>query len=234
MNNNESQRRSVFDSYIEKLDTAQLKQFLMSQQKPCWESEVLTELLPELNLVSGPAIEMYRCHFVLFHQLYRLADELYVAGHYLHVHFMGLHLVKFPENQYCRHYLDDAGEFCRELVFSQETRQCKFHHERISPNSIDCLSDRYFYLDWENFFAVNEDTAESFISGAWNLLCNYEDLKECYKILGLPENSDLKLVKLHFRSLAKKFHPDLNPDFHQEFSRINSAYRRLIGYLSVK
>lgn len=234
MDDEKAARNSIFHEYLDKLDPGVIRSFLTSHQKPCWESDLLTHLLPELNLVSGSALEMYRCHFALFHRLYLLADELYCEDFYLHVHFMSIHLIKFPETGHCRHYSHDYGRFCREIIFSENTRQCEFHHERTLPQSIECLSERYFYLDWENFFAVNEETAESFISGAWNLLCNYEDLVDCYKILDLPENSNLKVVKMQFRNLAKKFHPDLNPDFHQEFSRINSAYRRLIGYLTVR
>ena len=38
------------------------------------------------------------------------------------------------------------------------------------------------------------------------------DYKDYYKILGVPENADAKAIKKAFRNLARKYHPDANPD----------------------
>jgi curved DNA-binding protein len=57
------------------------------------------------------------------------------------------------------------------------------------------------------------------------------DYKDYYKILGVPENADAKAIKKAFRNLARKYHPDANPDdresAEQRFKEINEAYEVL-------
>ncbi|MDN5280612.1 MAG: hypothetical protein PWR01_4577 [Clostridiales bacterium] len=227
-------KQEIFKDYADQICPVRLEEFLVSQTKPCWESDVFASLLPDLDLISAPAIELFRFHFVLFHHLFALQKKLFESDKYLHVHFMSINLAKYPEAGLCRHYFADSGTFCSETAHSDGAGLCSFHLDPASTGACELLSERYFYLDQANFFSVSEENAEAFIAGAWNLLMNYQDLVQCYEILGLPENTDLKLVKRHFRHLAKKYHPDINPEFSAEFSRINTAYRRLLGYLSVK
>lgn len=54
-------------------------------------------------------------------------------------------------------------------------------------------------------------------------------LSEAYKILELPENSSQEEVKKKFRTLTKKYHPDINkePDAENTFKKINQAYSRI-------
>ncbi len=143
---------------------------------------------------------------------------------------MAIHLLPLPEKGKCRQYCE--GSFCLRETSRHDSGFCSRHSHHEDENAVEELSERFFYLDEANFNALREEDAEAFISGAWNLLLNHDDLCECYRILGMPMNSDMKLVRLHFRRLAKEMHPDINPDCGKEFSRINSAYRRLISYLS--
>jgi curved DNA-binding protein CbpA len=55
-------------------------------------------------------------------------------------------------------------------------------------------------------------------------------LKDYYKILGVNSFASAEGIKLAYRTLAKRYHPDLNPgDFHAEerFKEINEAYDTL-------
>jgi curved DNA-binding protein CbpA len=57
------------------------------------------------------------------------------------------------------------------------------------------------------------------------------DVKECYRVLQLPENASVDDVKASFRRLARQYHPDLNPGdegAHQKFIAIHQAYKRLL------
>lgn len=220
--------------YLEGLELDRLHKFLQQQDAPAFESELLREFCPELNLINGPAIELYRRHFALFHQLYRLKDSLYPQGQHLHIHFMAINLCRFPDQGFCRHYCGEQHIFCEAEVDDANQMLCRFHWKASEETALTELSERYFYLDSANFSALRPEDAEAFVAGAWNLLLNQKEVDECYRILGMPLNSDLKLVKLHFRKLAKEFHPDLNPQFSDEFSRLNSAYRRLLDFLTVK
>ncbi|GAB4472258.1 MAG: DnaJ C-terminal domain-containing protein [Anaerolineae bacterium] len=56
------------------------------------------------------------------------------------------------------------------------------------------------------------------------------EYKDYYKILGVPKDADEKTIKRAFRQLARKYHPDVNPDDPQaeaKFKEINEAYQVL-------
>lgn len=53
--------------------------------------------------------------------------------------------------------------------------------------------------------------------------------KNYYKILGVKRTSSTNEIKLRFKELALKYHPDKNPDFnsHLIFNEILEAYQTL-------
>lgn len=53
------------------------------------------------------------------------------------------------------------------------------------------------------------------------------EYKDYYKILGLDNSATDKEIKSAYRKLAKKYHPDLNPDGQDKFKDINEAYEVL-------
>lgn len=58
------------------------------------------------------------------------------------------------------------------------------------------------------------------------------DVKECYRVLQLPENASIDDVKASYRRLARQYHPDLNPEdgaAHQKFIAIHQAYKQLLN-----
>ena len=60
-------------------------------------------------------------------------------------------------------------------------------------------------------------------------------LKECFKVLELPNGADLGEVKSAYRKLAFSLHPDLNPDLpgaSRRFQELNEAYVILSQTLS--
>ena len=52
-------------------------------------------------------------------------------------------------------------------------------------------------------------------------------MKDYYKILEVEENSSDDDIKKSYRSLSKKYHPDMNPDGAEKFKEIAEAYEIL-------
>ena len=53
--------------------------------------------------------------------------------------------------------------------------------------------------------------------------------RDYYEILGLSKNASIDEIKKSYRSLAKKYHPDINksPDAEAKFKEVNEAYEVL-------
>lgn len=45
-----------------------------------------------------------------------------------------------------------------------------------------------------------------------------------YAVLGVPPGADLTVIKAAHRSLARQFHPDLNPDGAERCAAVNTAW----------
>jgi curved DNA-binding protein len=55
------------------------------------------------------------------------------------------------------------------------------------------------------------------------------EYKDYYKVLGVSKNADQSEIKKAFRNLARKYHPDMNPEgaSEEKFKEINEAYEVL-------
>jgi tetratricopeptide (TPR) repeat protein len=63
------------------------------------------------------------------------------------------------------------------------------------------------------------------------MLVSTTNLDRCYQLLGLCRGASLDELKAAYRSLARKWHPDLNPgdlEAHQRFITLNQAYQILL------
>ncbi len=47
---------------------------------------------------------------------------------------------------------------------------------------------------------------------------------DAFKVLGVTPDSSLEEIKQSYRYLARLYHPDVNPDYHEEYVRVNLAY----------
>jgi hypothetical protein len=218
---------------LEKIDRNKLKDHLQSLKSPCYESELFKIAFPQSMISGADPLELYQNHFLLFHILYLLQEDLYLENKYLHIHFMRTSLVDYPGAGMCRFYDEYAGRFCGEGCREREN-YCVYHLEIVGENEIEELSARYFYLDKENFYGLNRKTAEAFIRGTWETLRYYNDYKESFRILDLPESADIDMIKKKFRALAKEYHPDLGAISHERFNEINRAYRLLVQLKAFK
>ena len=218
---------------LEKIDRNKLKYYLQSLISPCYESELFKFAFPQIPISGADPLELYQNHFLLYHVLYQLQEDYYKDEKYLHIHFMRTFLVNYPAAGMCRFYDEYTGRFCGEGCKECEN-YCIYHLEIVGEGEVEELSARYFYLDKENFYRLNRETAEAFIRGTWETLRYYNDYKESFRILDLPESADIDMIKKKFRALAKEHHPDLGADSHERFNQINRAYRLLVQLKAFK
>ncbi len=55
---------------------------------------------------------------------------------------------------------------------------------------------------------------------------------ECYRLLGLPDRAPVESIKAAYRQLARRYHPDCNPDdrsAQEKFVALSAAYQRLLA-----
>ena len=215
------------DRILAGVDRGGVVRHLRELTAPCYESSLLRVAFPDMEIGSASPLDLYRSHFALFHLLYRLQEEFYPEGLYLHVHFMRIFLAEYPASGKCRYYLDDTGQFCG-AGCEGENDYCPFHRKRVGESALEALSVKYFYLDRDNFDRLDEKTAEAFLQGAWELLTRYGDYEKSLAVLGISGNPDLPTVKRNFRRLAMEHHPDRGAESHRRFNEINRAYRLLL------
>ena len=215
------------DQKLAGIDLGAVVRHLRALPAPCYESTLLRIAFPDMEIASASPLDLYRNHFALFHLLYRLQEEFYQEGVYLHVHFMRVFLAEYPVSGKCRYYIDDTGQFCG-ADCAGENNYCPFHRNSVGESAVEALSIKYFYLDRDNFDRLDEKTAEAFLQGAWDLLTRYGEYEKSLSVLGIIGAPDLRTVKRNFRRLAMEHHPDRGAESHRRFNEINRAYRLLL------
>lgn len=224
------ERQHEFQMALAAMDRAGVAAMVRGLVRPCYESQLLEVAFPGLEVLSCSALTLYRSHFLLFHELYRLQEMMGREGIYLHIHCMRILPVPYPEPGRCRHFEEPLMRFCAAVCAAGESL-CDLHRRQCPDGQLDALSARWFYLDADNFFQLDEDSAEAFLSGAWEILHHHRDLRRAYQTLGLPETVDLAAVKTRFRELARLYHPDLGAVEAGRFIEINRAYTLLMRVL---
>lgn len=62
------------------------------------------------------------------------------------------------------------------------------------------------------------------------------ELAECYRLLEVTPNADVEAIKASYRRLARRYHPDVNPnnreEAHVKFIQVTEAYKYLLERLS--
>jgi tetratricopeptide (TPR) repeat protein len=69
------------------------------------------------------------------------------------------------------------------------------------------------------------------------MLVSTTNLDRCYQLLGICRGASLDELKAAYRSLARKWHPDLNPgdrDAHQRFITLTDAYQALLAGITTQ
>jgi len=219
-----------FSNRLNSINKDEIKDFLLSQNEPCFESSIYKIAFPETQIRKTNTLTLYQNHFLLFHILYKMQDDFYKKGKYLHVHCMRTIVIDYPSSNKCIFFDENFGKFC-EVECTEKSDYCEFHLKKTGDKNLEELSLKYFYMDIDNYFRLDENTADAFISGTWEILRHYDDYIKSFEVLDISETSDISLIKKKFRYLAKIHHPDHGAGSSEKFNEINNAYRLLMKIL---
>lgn len=213
---------------LDSINTDNLKELIESET--CYESKMLKAAFGDINIIGMPAVELYRFHFALFHKLYAMQNEYVKENKYLHVHFMCTGVFQYPEKDKCAFFDGGSMAFCSQPV-AKDSEHCTQHSEKLGDSALESISIKYFYLDKENYEKLDSVSAESLLSGAWEILSSDNSLADSYLTLGLHGHENLATVKMRFRELCKKYHPDQSDGDNDKFMDVNRAYRFITKWM---
>lgn len=212
-----------------RINLNELSEYLLNRNQFVYEAELIKVFFPNVKFCECSNIELYYTHFILFHHLYKLKPYFKAKGKKLHIHFMRIGLVDFPKENECSFFDEVNISFCKNKTID---KYCKEHFQYFVsdlPETID--SNELFYLDIRNFNFFNEETLDNWYSGINIALKDYKYFKQALKLLNLNDNYNQFDLKNNYRTLAKKYHPDLNSEHsknYQRFLDINRAYQYLL------
>lgn len=216
----------TLDSLLSRIYKTALKELI--ENDTVYESKMIKAAFPDASIIGMEAVELYRLHFALMNYLYKLQNEYVNTGKYLHVHFMRTGVFDYPADG-CAYFDEQSMSFCGHSV-AEDRHHCIAHSEQLGDDRLESLSLKYFYLDKSNFDKLDGVTAESLLSGAWEVLSSEFSLNDAYLALGLSGHENLKTVKMRFRDLCKEHHPDQGGD-RDRFMNINRSYRMVTKWL---
>ncbi len=142
---------------------------------------------------------LFRKHFLIMNALYRLRPVLAEEG--FDIYISALHIQLHPLDSFQR---------------STETA--------IIP---DDQPLRDYYLDWDEFQRSNSDYVRALLDGFWTRYMNSDRRDEALSVLGLKANASRDQVRIAYRRLAGRHHPDRGGDA-DHFRRVREAYELLM------
>ncbi|MFO8006552.1 MAG: DNA-J related domain-containing protein [Candidatus Brocadiia bacterium] len=140
-------------------------------------------------------LELFRAHFLLFHCLYRLRDQLVHRGEWLGIH-------------------------CLEIALAPLEADPGTPGDGRTVAAADPL--RSYYLDLGNLESMDAATVEAMLSDFWRRLDGSGRRREALRVLGLDDDADGQTVRRQYRRLAQRHHPDKGGDT-ETLQKINEA-----------
>ncbi len=149
----------------------------------------------DLNLAEPLAL--YRSHFLLFHCLYRLREELArMGGAWLEVH-------------------------CLRIVLHPAPQESRARGGSAVARRFDPL--QAFYLDLANLDAADAAQVEAMLSDFWRRLREPDARRtRALEVLGLDASAGREEIRRRYRRLAQRHHPDRGGDT-ATLQRLNEA-----------
>ena len=136
----------------------------------------------QVAAVYSSDLGMFQCHFLLFHCLYRLRDELLQAGsHDVEIHCLKIAMVPMAVGQ-----------------------------RSPLPARHDPLRD--YYLDLTNLKATTEADLQNLLRQFWQRFVVDDAHLQALALFGLSASASYDEVKAQYRRLVMEHHPDRGGD----------------------
>lgn len=212
--------------------------YLCSRPKPVTETDLLREFYPESRkaLTKGMSMELFRYHFLLYHSLYKLAEELEksASDYFLFVKTINVYFLKKPDRGYCRYFNEKGPAFCGNKT-EVNGEYCTFHRDlsdsRKQAGTVGDAGMREYYLDFRNMHTMDEQKLKMWEKGIFTYAASHEEVERSLDILGLSPDFSLQRLKNRYRYLCKQHHPDTesgNDTTRRDFGTIQHAYQLLL------
>ena len=163
------------------------------------EHELIRQLQQQEVLAQGSlrdSLGLFRCHFVVMHCLYQLQQH-WRSQQQADLHISPLQIQKQPWQAAA--------------------------HTSQSLHSHDPLAE--YYLDLDNLQTERADI-EQMLDGFWQRFVAAPQVRADLALLELPDNASQQQVRLQYKRLAMRYHPDRGGDPVQ-FRAITQAFERL-------
>ncbi|MDH4127895.1 MAG: DnaJ domain-containing protein [Spirochaetota bacterium] len=213
--------------------------FLKKHPVPVLETTLLREFFPnKKSSFKELDFDTVQMHFILYHHLHKLAYNLHESNYLLYINYIYIYLLKKPGFEYCPHFNEATISFCLSEKENDDI-YCKYHLEKhikltseqfLKPSGVEG-----YYLDINNFSSLKDEYPE-LINRAKKIkkfIISSRKIDECYDIFGLRYGASFDKIQMQYKSLAKKYHPDVNSSksAYQKFQSITEAYNLLKSFL---
>ena len=171
----------------------------------------------DANALSN-SLDLFRCHFLLFHALYRLQDDWLNTQHgWLEISPLNIQRQPLTSSH--------PGPSHTSSSHKESAAQ--------SPCRLDPLRD--YYLDWRHLETTDADAVEALLHSFWKRFNSDETTKittfdptteDALQQLELIGPVSLHEIKVQYRRLAHRHHPDKGGD-EARFQRLSQAFQHL-------
>lgn len=150
-----------------------------------------------LVLETGDTLKAYQIHFVLFHCLYLLRDQ-----------------VRAEQQQ-------DMEIHCLNIQLLPQDIDASVGKGLSAEDKL-----RAFYLDWNNLEQVDADDVERMLSAFWKHYYFAPEVQDAILLFDIEADASEATVKQRYKSLVMQHHPDRGGD-EEAMQRLNRAYEVL-------
>lgn len=160
---------------------------------------LLAKIQTQINipkLDNNEQLALFKLNWLMMNALYQLQQSLLSEGYFLHLSTLDIHLEALTNNN--------------------QAESAELQSQKL----------RDYYLDWKNFNETSIEEINAMLEGIWQDCYKPEQKQQAFKTLGLKPNASKQKVKLRYRELANKHHPDKGGNT-ETFMQIRQAYELL-------